>query len=194
MADYLGTTERLHNYFAKDWTRPDLSYAEGAGIWLKVLSTIFCFPNDHPFQIKPQFQPHQSARQYFAHTKLRSNSTARPVWVLFDDEAIIAVVEVRSVTESVHWGSVQGQAYDYIKKLNKHSKPTIGIIAQGDKFICWEQRPVGHDGEFECTLPRKLFPLPGTPVSVVRDSLAVQTHFDGVRERARDGEFSDYSD
>jgi len=190
MADYLGTTDRLQNYFAKEWTRLDLPYTECAGIWLKILSTIFCFPNDHPFQIKPQFQPHQSSHQYFAATKLRSNSNAKPVWVLFDDEAVIAVVEVRSVTESVNWGSVQGQAYDYIKKLNKHSKPTIGIRAQGDKFICWEQRPVGNDGGYECTVPRRLFPIRGTPVSVAWDSLAVQSHFDGVRERAINGEFS----
>jgi type I site-specific restriction endonuclease len=116
----------------------------------------------------------------------------KPVWVLFDDEAIIAVVEVRSVTESVNWGSVQGQAYDYIKKLNKHSKPTIGIRAQGDKFICWEQRPAGNDAGYECTVPRRLFPIRGTPVSVVSDSLAVQRHFEDVRERAVNGEFSDY--
>jgi hypothetical protein len=190
MADYLGTTQRLHDYFAKNWTRPNLPYAECAGIWLKVLSTIFCYPNDHPFQIKPEFRPHQSSRQYFAATT--SHSSAKPVWVLSDNEAVIAVVEVRPLTESVHWGSVQGSAYDYIAKLNKHSKPTIGIIAQGDKFICWEQIPLGSDKGYECTLPRKLFPARGMPVSVVKDSVAVQTQFQGVRERAMNGDFTDY--
>jgi len=189
MAEYMGTTQRLHDYFAKDWTRPDLPYTECAGIWLKILSTIFCFPNDHPFQIKPQFQPRLSQRQYFAATKPRSNSNAKPVWVLSDDEAVIAVVEVRSVSESVNWGSVQGLAYDYIKNLNKHSRSTIGIIAQGHKFICWEQIPMG-DGRYECTLPRKLFTVRGMPVSVVKDSLAVQAQFEGVRKRAMNGEFS----
>jgi len=191
MADYLGTTQRLHEYFAKDWTRPDLTHPECAGIWLKVLSTIFCFPNDHPFQIKPQFQPRQTQRQYFAATKFRSYSNVKPVWVLSDDEAIIAVVEVRSARETMNWGSIKGQAYDYIYKLDKHSKPTIGIIAQGDKFICWEQMPAGGEGRFDCTLPRRLFPIRGTPSSVVWDSVAVQRYFEGVRERARNGEFSD---
>jgi hypothetical protein len=189
MADYLGTTTRLYDYFAKHWTRPDLPYAECTGIWIKILSTIFCTPNDHPFQIKPEFRPHQSSHQYSAVTKLHPN--AKPVWVLSDDEAVIAVVEVRSVSEVVHWGSVQGSAYDYIRKLNKRSKPTIGIIAQGDKFICWKQSPVGSESEFECTLPRKLFPVRGLPVSVVVDSLAVEKHFESVRDRAMKGGFTD---
>jgi hypothetical protein len=190
MAEYLGTTPRLYDYFAKDWTRPDLPYAECTGIWIKILSTTFCTPNDHPFQIKPEFRPHQTPRQNFAATKLHSN--ARPVWVLSDDEAVIAVVEVRSLSEFVNWGSVQGSAYDYIRRLNKLSKPTIGIIAQGDKFICWEQTPVGSESGYECTLPRKLFPARGLPVSVVVDSLAVEKHFQGVRDRAMEGGFTDY--
>jgi len=192
MADYLGTNERMHDYFVKDWTRPGLTHAECAGMWLKILSTIFCFPNDHPFQIKPQFQPYQSLRQYSTATKSRSNSSTKPVWVLSDDEGTIVVVELRSSTEFTNWGSVRGQAYDYIYKLNKNTRPTIGIIAQGDKFICWEQIPVGGEGRFECTLPRRLFPVRGMPASVVSDSLAVQGYFEDVKERVMIGDFGKF--
>jgi len=191
MADYLGSTQRLYDFFAKDWTRPDLTHAECAGIWLKILSTIFCYPNDHPFQIKPQFRPHQSRRPYsYSHFPM-NNSGAQPVWVLFDEEDTIAVVEVRSKKESVNWSSIEGHAYNHIKTLNKRLQPTIGIIAQGDKFICWEQIPVGSSGGYECTLPRKLLPTRGAPASVVMDSLLVQTYFEDIRRRARDGEFSE---
>lgn len=191
MADYLGSTQRLYDYFAKDWTRPDLTHAECSGIWLKILSTIFCYPNDRPFQIRPQFQPRQSQRTYIHPYSPINNSNAQPIWVLDDDKGTIAIVEVRSTTDPVNWCSIQGQAYTYIKALNKRSRPTIGIIAQGDKFICWEQTPVGNTAGYECTIPRKLFPTRGEPASVVTDSLAVQGHFDDVRKRARNREFSD---
>jgi hypothetical protein len=124
-----------------------------------------------------------------AASRLPSNSNTKPVWVLTHDEAVVAVVEVRSVTEPENWGSVQGAAYDYIRKLGKYSKPTIGIIAQGHKFICWKQLPMGG-GKYECTLPRKLFLIRGMPVSVVVDSIAVEKHFENVRERAVNGGFS----
>ena len=193
MADYLGTTQRLHDYFAKDWTRPDLTHLECAGMWLKVLSTIFGFPNDHPFQIKPQMEP---SRPYFAPTHLSRSASAnphaaKPVWVLSDDEGTIAVVEVRSASGPADWGSIKGQAYNYIQKLKKNSAPTLGIIACGHRFICWEQMPAGGGGRFECTLPRRLFPSRGVPSSVVWDSLAVQAYFEDVKERARNGEFVD---
>ena len=51
---------------------------------------------------------------------------------------------------------------------------------------------MGSESGFECTLPRKLFPARGLPVSVVVDSLAVEKHFQGVRDRAVKGGFTDY--
>src|SRR5882762_387006 len=98
MADYLGTNERMHDYFVKDWTRPGLTHAECAGMWLKILSTIFCFPNDHPFQIKPQFQAYRTVRQYSTATKSRSSSSTMPVWVLDKNDATFVLVELRSST------------------------------------------------------------------------------------------------
>lgn len=191
MAEYLGATQRLYDYFAKDWTRPDLTRAECAGIWLKILSTIFCYPNDHTFKITPHCHPPQSQRSYIHPYSRINTSDAQPVWVLSDDKGTIAVVEVRSTADPTNWCSIQGQAYNYIKTLNKRSRPTIGVIAQGDKFICWEQMPAGNAAGHQCTIPRKLFPTRGTPVSVVTDSLAVQKHFEDIRKRARNREFSD---
>lgn len=183
MADYLGTTPRLRSFFQKDWTRPNLTPAECAGIWLKVLSTIFCNPNDHPFQIKPQYLH----RYQYILSPAASQINPNPVWVLFDDETTIAVVEVRSSKQPSNWSSVKGQAYSYISDLPSKlpSTPTIGIIAQGDKFICWEQTAE------QCTVPRRLFTVRGEPVSVVDDSELVQSWFEEVRERAIEGDFAD---
>lgn len=181
MALYLGSTPRLQSFFSKDWMRPDLTLAEGAAIWLKILSTIFCFPNNHPFQIKPQIA-RSSAPFHYKH--LTTHDT--PVWVLFDDETTIAVVEVRSPKQRANWSSIHGLAYTYIDSLPKSKYPhvpTIGIIAQGDKFICWEQTREG------CTLPRTLFPSRSEPASVVADSGRVEKWFEEVRERAISGEF-----
>lgn len=186
MAEYLGATARSQTYFAKEWSRLNLTHDECTGIWIKILSTIFCFPNDHPFQIKPQSQQSPSYVQRHHHTNIK------PVWVLFDDEGTIAVIEVHSAKESMNWGSIQGQAYNHITSLRKRSQPTIGIIAQGDKFICWEQTIIGSDGQLQCMIPRKLFPIRGNPASVVEDSEAVQEHFEAVRMRAKEGEFGNY--
>lgn len=188
MAAYLGSNPRLRAFFTKDWTRSDLTHAECASIWLKILSTIFCFPNDHPFQIKPQLVPPPLKYRYLTRPAASNGDSKvdpHSIWVLFDDEAIIAVVESRSSLSPANWSSIRGSAYTYISSLPKSHSPTIGIIAQGDKFICWEQT------QEQCTLPRQLFPVRGEPASVVDDSVEVQTWFEEVRERAVKGGFAE---
>ncbi|KAF7968360.1 hypothetical protein HWV62_30883, partial [Athelia sp. TMB] len=178
MALYLGTSKRHSDFLVKEWSRPNMNTAECTGIWIKIMSSVFCNDYHHPFQIKPYHEPHRY-----------SSAAPPPLWVLSDDLAAIIVIEVRPARSTMNWGSVQGQAYRYIEKLNKPYQPTIGIIAHGDKFLCWEQTPLGG-GRFQCTIPRMLFPTRGTPASVVHDSESVETYFEAVKERAKDGDFS----
>ncbi|KZP04005.1 hypothetical protein FIBSPDRAFT_878944 [Athelia psychrophila] len=184
MALYLGSSKRHNDFLVKEWSRPNMTPAECAGIWIKIMSIVFCNDYHHPFQIKPHTD-----------TPYRRTSAPAPapLWVLEDDQAALVVIEIRAPKAAMDWGSISGPAYTHIAQLNKRAQSTIGIIAHDDKFLCWEQTPLG-DGRFQCTVPRVLFPARGSPASVVHDSEAVEAYLERIKERAKDGDFCDQAD
>lgn len=186
MALYLGSSKRHSDFLVKEWSRPNMAPAECAGIWIKIMSTVFCNDYHHPFQVKPVHSPYRPSF---------SSSVPPPLWVLSDDQSALIVIEIRPhrTKALIDWSSIQGAAYTYIERLRKRSQSTIGIIAHGDKFLCWEQTPLG-DGHFQCTVPRMLFPTRGAPASVVHDSEAVEAYLEEIKERAKDGDFCDHTD